>query len=122
MLQTALDFGLVSRLTSLVAVDVTPARPEDTPLASQDVPAMIPDGWDFGAVAQRPAANQLQALLNRSRLDVRAAPAAGGEAERSSGLALPATATPREILMGLGALMMILALIWLVTRREERLW
>ncbi len=122
VLETALDFGLVSRLTSLVAVDITPARPDGTPLTSQDVPAMIPDGWDFGAVARQPAANPVQALQNRSRLDTQIFPAADDEVEHAAGLALPATATPRELLMGLGGMIMILALLWLVTRREERLW
>ncbi|WP_291844929.1 marine proteobacterial sortase target protein [Maricaulis sp.] len=121
VLQTALDFDLVSRLTSLVAVDVTPARPDGTPLASRDVPAMTPQGWDLDTVREREP-GPVQHARADARLFALPAPVAGGEAERSNGLALPATATPRELLMGLGALMMILALIWLVTRREERLW
>jgi Ca-activated chloride channel family protein len=41
---------LVSRLTSLVAVDVTPSRPADAPLESGHVPLNLPDGWDFDKV------------------------------------------------------------------------
>ena len=55
ILQTALDHHLVSRLTSLVAVDVTPTRPVDEPVVSKDVPANLPKGWDadsfFGEAA-----------------------------------------------------------------------
>ena len=47
ILTTALDFGLVSRLTSLVAVDVEVTRPSDAESTSLDVPLNIPDGWDL---------------------------------------------------------------------------
>jgi len=50
VLQTALDFDLVSRLTSLVAVDVAPARPAGARLTRTDVATMLPEGWDLGAV------------------------------------------------------------------------
>lgn len=49
ILDTALDYGLVSRLTSLVAVDVTPARPEGEALARTEVPLNLPEGWDRDA-------------------------------------------------------------------------
>ncbi|HEX2164201.1 MAG TPA: VWA domain-containing protein, partial [Thermoanaerobaculia bacterium] len=41
---TALDHHLVSRYTSLVAVDVTPARPAGAALAAGAVPLATPDG------------------------------------------------------------------------------
>lgn len=40
----ALAHHLVSRYTSLVAVDVTPARPADRPLAATGVPLALPEG------------------------------------------------------------------------------
>ncbi|MEM9144565.1 MAG: marine proteobacterial sortase target protein [Pseudomonadota bacterium] len=46
LLKTALDYGLVSRLTSLVAVDVTPSRPQGGVLATAEVPLNLPAGWD----------------------------------------------------------------------------
>jgi len=49
LLDTALAYGLVSRLTSLVAVDLTPARPEDSPLSPREVALNLPDGWDPAA-------------------------------------------------------------------------
>ena len=50
VLKTALDFHLVSRLTSLVAVDKTPARPAGEALDTRQIASMLPKGWDFGAV------------------------------------------------------------------------
>ena len=50
ILSVALAHHLVSRLTSLVAVDVTPARPEGALLDSAIVPLNLPAGWDFGKV------------------------------------------------------------------------
>jgi Ca-activated chloride channel family protein len=41
---------LVTKYTSLVAVDVTPARPSDAPLESQAVAANLPHGWSYAAV------------------------------------------------------------------------
>ena len=50
ILSTALEHSLVSRLTSLVAVDVTPRRPDGQPLLGVDMPTNLPKGWDFDAV------------------------------------------------------------------------
>ncbi|WP_323762216.1 marine proteobacterial sortase target protein [Maricaulis sp.] len=122
VLETALAFSLVSRLTSLVAVDVTPARPDETALASREVPAMVPDGWNLNAVEREHAPAVRHASADARLFAARPAPMTDGTAAGSAGLALPATATPREIFLILGGLMMVLALIWLITRREERLW
>lgn len=46
----ALEHHLVSRHTSLVAVDRTPARPQEAKLASSAVPTHLPDGWKHEAV------------------------------------------------------------------------
>ena len=46
----ALAHHLVSRVTSLVAVDVTPSRPTDQPLGSAKLPLNLPAGWDFDKV------------------------------------------------------------------------
>ncbi|WP_245417831.1 VWA domain-containing protein [Cohaesibacter celericrescens] len=54
-----LQHHLVTRLTSLVAIDVTPSRPSETPLDSKKVPLNLPDGWEmdkvFGAEAEMAA-------------------------------------------------------------------
>ena len=46
LLQTALSYGLVSRLSSMVAVDITPSRPVGVELGSTKLKAAIPDGLD----------------------------------------------------------------------------
>src|SRR5262249_10112804 len=45
VLKVALAHHLVSRLTSLVAVDVTPSRPTNERLVSQAMPSNLPHGW-----------------------------------------------------------------------------
>ncbi len=45
-----LDHHLVTRLTSLVAVDVTPSRPTSEELNSKKVPLNLPDGWQFDKI------------------------------------------------------------------------
>ncbi len=46
LLQTALSYGLVSRLSSLVALDITPSRPLMSRLTKSKLPPAIPYGWD----------------------------------------------------------------------------
>lgn len=43
---TALKHHLISKFTSLVAVDVTPARTLNKKLLSHTIPSHLPDGWD----------------------------------------------------------------------------
>ena len=45
VLELALEHHLVSRFTSLVAIDKTPVRPRDSPLRSGAVPSRLPAGW-----------------------------------------------------------------------------
>ena len=45
-MELALKHHLVTRYTSLVAVDVTPARPDGEPLDSQAVPTNLPHGCE----------------------------------------------------------------------------
>ncbi|NOZ96071.1 MAG: marine proteobacterial sortase target protein [Acidobacteria bacterium] len=56
VVEVALAHHLVSRFTSLVAVDVTPVRPEGAGLHRGAVPTNLPHGWDykhvFGKVPQ----------------------------------------------------------------------
>ena len=42
-----LAFHIVTSQTSLVAVDETPARPDEVPLRREDLPINLPAGWDF---------------------------------------------------------------------------
>jgi len=50
ILQTALNHHLVSRLTSLVAVDLTSSRPQGDEITTRELPLVLPEGWDFGKI------------------------------------------------------------------------
>jgi|EndMetStandDraft_8_1072994.scaffolds.fasta_scaffold22539_2 Ca-activated chloride channel homolog len=50
VLAVALDHHLVTRLTSLVAVDQTPSRPDGARLTRAEIPLNLPAGWDFDKV------------------------------------------------------------------------
>ena len=116
----ALAHHLVSRVTSLVAVDATPSRPASENLSETKLPLNLPAGWDFGKVfGEEPAGNapgkvdeRDAALESRTKLAMvtadrmLAAPtarAAGLLAEANNQVALPQTATEadRQILIGL---------------------
>ena len=52
---TALEHHLVSRYTSLVAVDKTPARPRGAGLGSEQVASLLPQGQSAVAIFGMPA-------------------------------------------------------------------
>jgi Ca-activated chloride channel family protein len=124
ILALALDHQLVSRLTSLVAVDKTPARPEGEPLKLTELPINLPAGWDFGKLmgeTPRPLlrhderrADNRTAPTQFAKLQQRAAPIAV-----PGSVNLPKTATDAELKMILGAILMLLgALLYLTNRRR----
>ena len=91
ILALGLDHHLVTRLTSLVAVDKTPSRPEGAHLTRADLPLNLPAGWDFDKVfgeRPRPVAPALE-----RRAD--AADATGGADARAHKVAQRAVAGVR---------------------------
>jgi Ca-activated chloride channel family protein len=94
ILQVSLDHHLVSRLTSLVAVDVSPVTPDDTTLETVMIPLHLPDGW-----------GDLRKKISFKPKDVPASPSL-----RTAGITLPATASPHEIQIILGLLIIALGL------------
>ena len=65
IIDTALEHHLVSKFTSLVAVDVTPIRPLDKILDSHAIPTHLPAGWDHKKVFGQPfPATATDARLN----------------------------------------------------------
>jgi Ca-activated chloride channel family protein len=101
VLRVALAHHLVSRLTSLVAVDVTPSRPSGEALATRLAPLALPHGWDFGELpasppAQRALGGRLLAKLARSDA---AKPGPDG------GLRLPQTDAGTDLQLLSGALL-----------------
>ena len=46
ILKTSLSYGLVSSLTSLVAVDTSPSKPDGIKLSQERIASALPYGWD----------------------------------------------------------------------------
>ena len=62
-MDTALTHHLVSKYTSLVAVDKTPVRPVDKSLNSEQVPNLLPYGQSMNAILGFPATATAAPLL-----------------------------------------------------------
>ena len=70
VLPLALRYGLVSNYTSLVAIDRTPARPEDAALDSQRIANTKPEGsnWQTAPLPQTATSAELQMLIGMALL------------------------------------------------------
>ena len=104
VLRTALDFHLVSRLTSLVAVDKTPARPAGETLDTRQIASMLPKGWDFGAVlgvAAEARALRFDRLPDNVMQKINAR-ATQEKPDPEQDLALPGTASMWELSLAFG--------------------
>ncbi len=112
ILKTALAHHLVSRLTSLVAVDLTPSRPQGDNLATRKLPLELPQGWNFDKVfgpttplLQKASVQQSDPARAARFAQLLASKSARDQAakSRSRGIALPegATLADRKIVMGL---------------------
>ncbi|WP_442583422.1 marine proteobacterial sortase target protein [Mesorhizobium sp. ASY16-5R] len=112
ILSLALEHHLVSRVTSLVAVDKTPSRQQGEPLARADVPLNLPAGWDFDKVfGEQEPKPEREAMLDATMVaSVKAAPAPAQAAAQPKQIDLPQTATPSQMLMIAGAMLIALAL------------
>jgi Ca-activated chloride channel family protein len=135
ILALALDHHLVTRLTSLVAVDQTPSRPNGARLTRAEIPLNLPAGWDFDKVfggerssAPVPAERRADAEPARhAQLATYAAvavssvpkPAAKFVSAPRGGATLPQTATDAELRLWLGLLLCAGGLILLVIRRRR---
>ena len=128
ILDLALQHQLVTRLTSLVAVDKTPSRPDGAPFKVSELPLNLPAGWDFAKVfgdrgqpVSRP--NERRADAGDGNVQIammkRAMPVA---TQAPTGVVLPKTATDAELKMIAGALLVMLSLIFLTfNNRRQRL-
>ncbi len=68
VVDTAISHHLVSKYTSLVAVDKTPARAAGDPLAREQVPNLLPYGQSMNAIFGFPATATNAAVLQRRGL------------------------------------------------------
>ncbi|WP_249166633.1 marine proteobacterial sortase target protein [Bradyrhizobium sp. JYMT SZCCT0428] len=127
ILALALDHQLVTRLTSLVAVDKTPSRPEGEPLKVSELPINLPAGWDFAKVfGERPllpvAPTERRADAGEARVQVAALKRTAPAVTVSPGtVQLPKTATDAELRMILGVIFLIFSLVLLAFNRRQAL-
>lgn len=138
VLALALEHHLVSRLTSLVAVDQVVARQPGERLSRADIPLNLPAGWDFDKVfgprggergnreirAERPATpagQRAEGQLRPTATRLAAAQPVIGTISQpaAQGVNLPRTATDAELRLwaGLALLLAGLALVGLGRRR-----
>jgi Ca-activated chloride channel homolog len=122
VLDVALQHHLVSRLTSLVAVEVTPHRPIGAELSSLQVPLNLPAGWDFEKVfGERIPVREQRADLTvpavlLTQLALSNAPPVAIE-PKDAGLVLPQGATDSRLILIIG--FMCLALAGLLIRLQR---
>jgi Ca-activated chloride channel family protein len=129
ILALALEHQLVTRLTSLVAVDKTPSRPEGEPLKVSELPINLPAGWDFAKVfGERPQmlpAKRVERRADASEARVQVAalkhPAAPVTAAPDM-VQLPKTATDAELRMIAGVILVIFSLILFAFNRRQALF
>lgn len=117
ILSIALDHSLISRLTSLVAMDITPSRPEGDGVVTRDVPLNFPDGWDFAKVFGEPPMVRSEPELAEVAPDSAMAPAEAQPVVVEE-VVLPRTATLSDLKLILGGLLLLLSLIALARRNE----
>jgi Ca-activated chloride channel homolog len=76
VVETALEHHLVSKYTSLVAVDVTPSKPADADSGSAALPVNLPEGWNyesvFGSLPQTATPASLHLLIGLALMIVAA--------------------------------------------------
>jgi Ca-activated chloride channel family protein len=138
VLALALDHHLVTRLTSLVAVEQTRTRPAGVALTRADVPLNLPAGWDFDKVfgGERSTPTSLPDTRRADNGPVRmtqgdfaavktmpmarpaAAPMVGQPAMQKRAI-LPQTATDAELRFWFGLLLCLASLILLLVRRRR---
>jgi Ca-activated chloride channel family protein len=125
ILALALEHQLVSRLTSLVAVDKTPSRPEGEPLKLTELPLNLPAGWDFAKVfGEHP---RLPAPPTERRADAGDTRTQAAAMKRPltavalppNTVRLPKTATDAELKMIAGSILLGLGLILLGFNRRQ---
>ncbi|MEO4000838.1 marine proteobacterial sortase target protein [Mesorhizobium sp. CAU 1732] len=115
ILDLALEHGLVTRLTSLVAVDATPSRPQGVSLKRSDLPLNLPAGWDFDKVFGEAAKHRAHL---RDRTDEGDTRMLASDAARvpQPGVSLPQTATAAQLKMLLGITILFAGMIVLSSR------
>lgn len=133
VLKVALEHHLVSRLTSLVAVDVKVSRPQNEALTTQAMPTNLPHGWDFEKVfgedpsQPRPQPTEYRRAelsdVQLAALDGKASPPKPGDpsAANTAGVPLPQGGAGSDLQILLGALLLLAsAFMFVMSRRTMK--
>jgi Ca-activated chloride channel family protein len=121
VLKVALDHHLVSRLTSLVAVDVTPSRPVGAELNSHEMPTNLPHGWNFEKVFGEDPSNPLiKASVNEELLKKLAGSDKAVTAKDSDGVQLPQGDAGTVLQLVIGLLFLSSGVMLLLTLRPQK--
>lgn len=122
ILKVALAHSLISRLTSLVAIDVTPSRPQGDDIARADISLNLPQGWEFEKVFGEKATplqrEALAAQLLQHYVDASAAPTPAGQGRKGVVLPQGATFADIKLMRGLGLIALALLLLILTHRSQ----
>lgn len=121
VLKVALDHHLVSRLTSLVAVDVTPSRPAGEAMNSHEMPTNLPHGWNFEKVFGEDPANPLiKASVDQELLKKLAGSDSAVTAKDGEGVALPQGDARTVLKLVIGLLFLSSGVMLLLTLRTRK--
>jgi Ca-activated chloride channel family protein len=125
VLKLALEHQLVTRLTSLVALDKKPSRPDGEPLKLTDLPLNLPAGWDFAKVfGEQPRLPSPPTERRADASEARLQPAAMKRqlpvvSPQPATVVLPRTATDAELKMIAGIVLLALSLILALFNRRQ---
>ena len=128
-LAVALHHELVTRYTSLVAIDTRPGRPPEAGLETLEIPRNLPEGWSwehvFGTEQPPFRMRELSPGLMRKINAVGAPTGQGAGQSGARAIGLPQTATPAQLQALIGATLLGLGLglgliLMLALRRGRR--
>jgi Ca-activated chloride channel family protein len=137
-LKVALAHGLVTKHTSLVAVDKAIARDGTVPLITKKLPHNLPHGWEYDKVfGKRPGPAALgprKAMLDKARTRFELAAVAtraktdasksktgsGAAGSATTALQLPQTATPGPLALIIGLMSLLAGFMVLIVGRVRR--
>ena len=111
----ALDFGLLTKHTSMVAIDVTPVRPIEEALATHEISTNLPNGWNYESVfdpAQK-ASSPMSDSTKNSYAPI--------TVQKIVSINVPQGATSAQLLIIAGLIVFLAGVAFLLVRRRTRL-
>lgn len=105
--ELGMDFHLVTSRTSLIAVDETPSRPDGARLMREELPLLLPAGWDFDHLFGAQLAGASRDVPNR-------------DLEERQQLQLPNTFTGYQLTLAIGLTLLLSGMAGAVWWRRER--